>query len=302
MILEPGDVNAIRLAEARGRFATEPELTEAGLTAEEYGRRLARLAAGGLIRGWKTTLTVPPLAGGDWVLGAVLIAGERDVGIGNLLAARLPFVTELIVNDCLPGGIGPGLAVLFYSRDFVSESRFISAIPEIGYHEVHQLMSWTFPVRQPLSSEETALARLLLKQPWLDAAGIADALNRDQNWVRAKLDRLLWSRFNSAGIVRVQPELDWSRAENFGHYHFLLDTGHRPDELSRLLGETGFTLVFDGRRFRDRHLQVERDVWGTAGLWDAVAELNSITGVRVAGLMWHRQLLIHNKWAASLIP
>lgn len=301
MILEPNDVAAVRLAETRGRFAGEAELAQAGLTPIEFAERLARLQQGGLVRGWKTTLAVPPLLGGDWVLGVMLASQPRSLGAANALAAKLPFVSEIVLNDCLPEGAGPGLAVLFYSRDFATESRFIGNTAGLGYHEVHQLATYGFPMRAPMSDDERALLRFLSERPDSDAAAIAAGLSRDGNWVQAKLDRLLWSEFNPSGIVRVQPELDWSRADNFGHCHFLIETGHRPEALARMLDETGCRLVFGGKRFRDRCVQVEADVWGIARLMDAAATLEAIDGVRVAGVMWNREVIVHNKWVGALL-
>ncbi len=301
MILEPNDVSAVRLAEARGRFALEAELTQAGLKPAEFLERLARLQAAGLIRGWKTTLAVPPLLGGEWVLGAVLASAARSLGPANALAAKLPFVSEIVLNDCLPEGAGPGLAVLFYSRDFATESRFISGATGLGYHEVHRLATYEFPVRQPLSTEEKQLLRFLFERPESDRAAIGAGLGRDERWVSAKLDRLLWSEFNPSGIVRVQPELDWSRADNFGHCHFLLETGHRGDGLRRVVEEAGFRLVFGGKPFRERCVQVEADVWGLGRLMDAAATLERIEGVRVAGVLWNREVIVHNRWVGALL-
>jgi hypothetical protein len=301
MILEPNDVAAIRLAEARGRFASEPELARSGLRPAEFAERLARVQSGGVIKAWKTTLAVPPLLGGEWVLGVVLAGAPRSLGPANALAAKLPFVTEIVLNDCLPEGAGPALAVLFYSRDFASEAQFIGNTAGLGYHEVHKLAGYEFPMRLPMSDDEKALLRLLAEQPHLDAAGIGSALGRDGRWVGAKLDRLLWSEANPSGVVRVQPELDWSRADNFGHCHFLLETGHRPEALAKMVEETGYRLVFGGKRFRDRYVQVEGDAWGIARMMDAAAALEALDGVRVAGVLTNREVIVNTKWVGSLL-
>ena len=123
--------------------------------------RLQRLGSLGIIRGFKTTLVVPPLLGGDWVWAAVLANAKSRLGLANALAARLPFVSEIVLNASLPDGVGPNLAVLFYSRDFDKEADFIRNAPGIEYHEVYRVAEYSFPVAMPLSRDEKALVRYL---------------------------------------------------------------------------------------------------------------------------------------------
>ena len=163
MILEKSDVAALRLAETRGWFPTDAEVTAAGLKPADYAERLQRLCSLGIVRGFKTTLVVPPLLGGDWVWAAVLANSKRGLGLANALAAKLPFVSEIVLNASLPDGVGPNLAVLFYSRDFDKEADFIRNAPGIDYHEVYRVAEYSFPVALPLSKDEKELVRYLVE-------------------------------------------------------------------------------------------------------------------------------------------
>ncbi|MBM3313523.1 hypothetical protein FJY70_02890 [candidate division WOR-3 bacterium] len=301
MILEKNDVAALRLAEQRGYFAGEGEMAAVGLTPAEYADRLRRLRAVGVIRGFKTTLVVPPLLGGDWAWAVVLASARRGLGLANVLAARLPFVTEMVLNVSLPERVGPNVAVLFYSRDFEREAEFIRNSSDIDYHEVYRIAEYSFPVALPLSTDEKELVRFLVEHPDSGITELGSELRRGPAWVRAKLDRLLWSESNRTGVLRVLPELNWAAVENFGHFHFLLETGHRADELAQLIKEEGLSLVFGGRTYQGRYVQVEADVWGMGKLLDTVAGLDQLTGVRVAAALWNREVVINNGWVAGLV-
>jgi DNA-binding Lrp family transcriptional regulator len=301
MILEKNDVAALRLAEARGWFPTDGEIAAVGLKSAEYTERLRRLCSLGVIRGFKTTLVVPPLLGGDWVWAAVLASAKRDLGLANALAAKLPFVSEIVLNTSLPEKVGPNLAVLFYSRDFEKEAEFIRNAPGIEYHEVYRIAEYSFPVALPLSKDEKELVRYLAKHPDSVIAEVGSEMGRDPTWVRAKLDRLLWSETNRTGVLRVLPEVNWAPVENFGHFHFLLETGHRPDQLGRLVSEAGLSVVFGGKTYQNRYVQVEADVWGIGKLLDTVTFLDQIAGVRVAAVLWNREVVINDKWVPGLV-
>ena len=302
MIVEKADVAALRMAETRGWFPTEGELASVELTPADFGDRLRRLSAAGIIRSFKATLVVPPLQGGDnWVWAAMVATSKRALGVANALATRLPFVSDIILNSSMPENVGPNLAMLFYSRDFESETEFIRTTAGLDYHEVYRVAEYSFPVALPLSTDERTLIRHVTEHPDSDIAACGSALGRNPTWVRAKLDRLLWSESNRSGVLRVQPEINWSLADNFGHFHFLLETGHRPAQLERMVAEQGFSLVFGGRPYQGHYVQVEADLWGVGKLMDAVVYLNQISGIRVAGVLWNREVTVNNRWVAGLL-
>jgi len=301
MILEKSDVAALRLAEARGWFPNDSEVTAAGLKPADYAERLQRLCSLGIIRGFKTTLVVPPLLGGDWVWAAVLASSKRGLGLANALAAKLPFVSEIVLNASLPDKVGPNLSVLFYSRDFDKEADFIRNATGIDYHEVYRVAEYSFPVALPISKDEKELVRYLVEHPESEIADVGSGMERTATWVRAKLDRLLWSDTNRTGVLRVLPEVNWAPVENVGHFHFLLETGHRPERLGRLVAEAGLTVVFGGKTYQNRYVQVEADVWGIGTLLDTVAFLDQIAGVRVAAVLWNREVVINAKWVPGLV-
>ncbi|MEO0080343.1 MAG: hypothetical protein ABIK44_06690 [candidate division WOR-3 bacterium] len=301
MNLEREDLATLRLLEARGRFARDAELAKAGLAHDRFEESLERLTASRVIEGFRVTVAPPPLIGGDWVLGALLGISNDPLGVANLLVKRLPFVSEIIFNSGLPEGLGPNLTLLFYSRDFDTEARFIQNTPGLSYQEVYRVKEFSFPVALPISSEERALIRALVKSPKAGLAELGAALGQTPDWVRTKLDRLLWNEGNSQGLLRIQPEVNWASVANFGHFHFLVETGHRPDQLRRLVSADSFELVLGGKPFHNRYVQLEADVWGIGELMNKVMFLNRLAGVRVAGVLWNREARVNTAWVIDLV-
>ena len=48
-------------------------------------------------------------------------------------------------------------------------------------------------------------------------------------------------------------------------------------------------------------VQVEGDVWGIARMMDAAAALEAIDGVRVAGVLTNREVIVNTKWVGALL-
>ena len=282
-------------------FPTEGELAGVELTMDDYRRRLRRLSAAGVIRSFHAILVVPPLLGGDWVWAGVLATVARPLGVANALVRKLPFVTEIIMNAGLPDKLGPNLAMLFYSRDFDTEARFIRSAAGMEHHEVYRVAEYSFPMVQPLSSDEKRLLRQLVGNPAADIRVLGAELGQTPDWVQVKLDRLLWTPSNRSGVIRIQPEVDWTKVENFGHFHFLLLTGHQPEQLQRLVEERGFELVMRGKTYRERFVQVEADVWGVADLMERVAYLDQIASIKVAGVIWNERVTVNSDWVPGLL-
>lgn len=301
MILEPADLLALRLAETRHYLFDHPDLENAGFTIQTYQERLARLQNEGILRSRHLTLFVPPLLGGNWVLAALLTRAEAPYDTASQLVSRLPFVTEILFNATFPAGIGHNLALLLFSRDLENETRFLESLPGLRDLEVFRIREYAYPVSLPLSGEERAFLRFLFHNPDADAPAIAAHFGQNENWVRAKLDRLLWTADNRTGIFRIQPAIEWSKAENFGHFHFLLETGHRPEEISRLTAESGFQLVMSGRPISGRYLTLEADVWGIPDLISRIDLLERLNGVRVAGIIYNQELVINTAWVEKLL-
>jgi hypothetical protein len=242
------------------------------------------------------------MLGGNWVWAAMLARTNQPLEQAQNLTRRLPFVTEILVNSCLPANIGPNLGLLFYSRDFENENRFIHSTAGLQDIEVFKIQEYSYPVALPLSRDEQALVRFLAANPQSDSSGIATAFGQNENWVRAKLERLLWTENNRTGIIRIQLGIDWSVCANFGHFHFLLETGHRPEQVAKLVADRNFEPVLGGRPICGRYLGVEADVWGISDLFQRVEFLEKINGIRVAGVISNREILINSDWVLKTIP
>ncbi|MGQ9707503.1 MAG: hypothetical protein ACUVUR_01325 [bacterium] len=307
MFLDLEDVLAIRMAESRSSLLA-PEtpgwtelLQKTGLNQESYRQRIDRLHHAGLIRSFHLTLVVPPLLGGNWVWAGMLARTNQPLEQANNIKSRLPFVTEIFFNSCLPGNIGPNLALLFYSRDFETENRFIHSAAGLRDVEVFKIAEFSYPIALNLSREEEALVRFLASNPQSDASFIASAFGQNENWVRAQLERLLWTENNRTGVIRIQLSIDWSVCANFGHFHFLLETGHRPEQVAKLVADQNFELVFNGRPISGRYIGIEADVWGISDLLRRVDFLEKINGIRVAGVMGNREVSINSDWILKII-
>ncbi|MGC8798549.1 MAG: hypothetical protein ACP5PK_07825 [candidate division WOR-3 bacterium] len=301
IILEPRDITALRLAETRPFYFQDPLLTSAGFTLTEYRQRLNRLTTAGIIRSFHLTLFIPPLLGGNWVWAGIMTRADQPYETAHQLIDRIPFITEILFNTCFPANLGPNLALLLFSRDLETETRFIQTLPGVRETQVFKINEYPFPVSLPLSGEEKALIRFLLQHPDTDAETIAANFGQSLNWIRAKLDRLLWTQDNRNGIIRIQPSINWSNAENFGHFHFLLETGYRPDQLAPLIADHNFTLIMSGTLISNRYLGVEADVWGIADLFQRLEFLEHLHGVRVAALIYNQEVLINDHWVSRTI-
>lgn len=307
MFIEPLDVTLVRLAEARSYSLAQYTqdfstlLENAGLNWQDYLKHIHHLHQTGLIRAYHLTLVVPPLLGGNWVWAAMLAKTDNPLELAANLTSRLPFVTEILINSCLPQNIGPNLGLLFYSRDFDNEIRFIHATSGLQDVEVFKIQEYSYPVALPLSQEEQAFVRFLATNPQSDSGSLASAFGQNENWVRAKLERLLWTEKNRTGIIRIQADIDWSVGINFGHFHFLLETGHRPEQIVKLIGDDNFQLILGGRAITGRYIGVETDVWGLSDLLRRVEFLEKINGIRVAGIIYHREVLINSGWVLKTI-
>lgn len=301
-ILEPLDIVTLRLAESRGWFADSDDLTRAGLDWNGYQKRLERLIALGVIRSFHLILVVPPFLGGKWAWGAVMAKTAAALeAVAQKLVGRLPFVTEIVLNTGLPVGIGPNLALLFYSRDFETETGFIQRFAEVSEVEVFRVQEFLFPVALPLSAEERKLLQVLSGDATQPPSAIAKALGQGEKWVRAKLDRLLWRESNPTGVIAIHASINWTVIANFGHFHFLLETGYRPEQLVKLLAGQGFELVLGGRLISRRFIGVEADVWGVADLLARVDFLEGIKGIKVAGVLYNREVIINDQWVKNLL-
>ncbi len=302
MILEPLDVAVLRIAELYGLFVNLSELALAGLDWDAYRERVNRLMASGILRSFHLTLVVPPFLGGRWVWGAARAKTKANPeAVARKLTARLPFVTEIVLNASLPPKVGPNLALLFYSRDFETERRFIHSVAELQDVEVFKVQEFSYPVALPLSSEEKEFVKFLLENPAQPPDTLASALNKEERWVRARLDRLIWRESNPAGIIRIQSSINWSACDNFGHFHFLLETGYTPEELAKLLTDQGFKIVLGGRLMGGKLIGVETDVWGIGELFKKIELLEGINGVKVAGLLYNQEVIINNGWVKNLL-
>jgi DNA-binding Lrp family transcriptional regulator len=301
MRIDPTDLKLLRAIEWGGIIACNSAVKELKLDETDVRERLERLRREGLVKGLKATIFVPPFLGRDWVWGCTLIQARRPAAVADAIRRKIPFVTEVLYNTSLPAGIGYNLSVLFYATDFPEVEKFLSEIRDIDYVEVYEIGRYSFPLAQSFSADEMHLLRSVAEHPDADLALLAKLTRKPLNWVQTKLEALVWDPDNTKGVILVVPEIDWRRAENFAHIHFLLETSVAPDSVVTELKKQGFTSVFEGRRYRKKYLQLEADVWGFEDLRAKKAALDATQGVSLSGILMSEDNTVVTEWVSGLL-
>jgi DNA-binding Lrp family transcriptional regulator len=306
MRIDQIDLKIIREVENGGRIFLDKigsALDGLNIKKDEIESRLARIESERLIQGYKVTIRIPPLLGGDWIWGCALaVISEPEKAIDQIVK-NLPFVMEIMQNISVPDGIGPNLGILFYTKDFSTSAQFLRELTELNYVEFYKLREYSFPIPAPLSSGEKGLLRELYANPTASHEELSRLTNQDLVWVKEKLSRLITSpeyivtdATDDVGIMQVLPELDWRVCENFCHIHFLIEKGTEKN----CLGHNEFQPVLTGRPFRERFCQIETDLWGFDQLGAKLKTLKQ-SNVNVKGIILAETNHVVNHWALQLL-
>lgn len=293
------DLQIVRALEQGGKYNLKTYLAPVKLPEEETTSRLRRLEAEGVIKGYRLSLFLPPILGGSWDWAAGLtVTGELDLVRPQILK-RLPYATEFIHNQSLPPGLAPNLVVLFYTQNLSQSVSILKGISGVQYLEAYRISSYSFPLSQGLSRDEWRLV-----ETWAQLGGaeteLAQRLERDSNWVSAKLEKLTWRPENPRGVVLVMPEFDFSRVDNFLHVHFLLKGEADLEELEASLKLHGMQFVPYHRRFRECYYQVEADLWGLQDLARCHQFLSRLPGLEVHAILYWESSKIESDWISTL--
>jgi DNA-binding Lrp family transcriptional regulator len=300
MLIDKTDLVILRHLERAGRWLT-PLSTQLKIPEEEISSRIKKLEIEGVIAGYKATIFVPPFLGGDWVWGCVLAtASEREKTIERILQ-KIPFITEIWLNSNLPPHLGHNFSLVFYSKDFDTEVKFLKEIPEISYLEAYRISNYTFPMARIFSSEEKILIRNIFTHPTADAANLAEMCLKNLPWIQTKLEKLIWTPQNTDGVVIVLPEIHFKRIQNFCHCHFVLEISGNRDLLFDEFRTLGFDIVLDGRPFQGRYIQLEADIWGFNDLIAKKMFLETYKEVKIQGIIFAEEMRVVSDWGAKLI-
>lgn len=300
MVIDKIDLAILRHLEHAGHWL-DPLVKEHNLSIEEVKARIKNMEDEKVIMGYKASIFVPPFIGGDWVWGCVLVSAiQRDKAIERILQ-RIPFVTEIWYNASLPSNLGHNFSLVFYSKDFDTEIKFLKEMTEIAYLEAFRISNFSFPIARVFSSEEMLLLKTIFTHPTADASKLAELTLKNLNWIEAKLDKLIWTPQNTDGVIMVLPEIKYKNVENFCHCHFILRFSEDPNLFFDEFKTLGFQLVLDGRPFQEVFIQLEADIWGFSDLLMKCAILEKYKEIKIQGIVFAEEMKIISDWGQKLV-
>jgi DNA-binding Lrp family transcriptional regulator len=301
MQIDQTDLKIVRALEQGGRYNLTNYTLGLGIPEEEVSARTEALEAAEVIKGYRPSLFLPPLLGGDWNWAAALMVVANPETCRSQILEALPYPIEFIHNQGLPPGIAPNLVVLFYTQDLTASMAKIEGISGIDYFEVYRIGSYSFPVTQGLSRDEFRFIKA-----WGESDNASDALTqrlgKDEDWLKAKIERLSWRPDNPGGVLFLMPNLDFSKVENFLHTHFLLEGTTNLRKLKRLFKAQGIQPVPYHSRFRSLYYQVEADLWGFKDLIHCCRFLTRLEGLKLRAMLYWEGSTIESSWISSLQP
>ena len=300
MLIDKKDLAILRHLERSGRWLTSLP-AQLKMTDEEISIRIKKMEIEGVIAGYKTTIFIPPFLGGDWVWGCLLAtAADREKTVARILQ-KIPFVSEIWLNSNLPSHLGHNFSIIFYSKDFDTEIKFIKEIPEISYLEAYRISSFTFPMARIFSTEEKLLLRTVFDFPTADANKLGEICQKNASWIQTKLDKLVWTPQNKDGVIMVLPEIQFKRIQNYSHCHFILEISGNKDLLFDEFKTLGFDIVLDGRPFQGRYIQLEADMWGFNDIVAKKTFLETYKEVKIQGIIFAEEMRVNADWGLKLL-
>ncbi|MCX7785209.1 MAG: hypothetical protein N2201_03135 [candidate division WOR-3 bacterium] len=300
MTIDRIDLAILRHLERTGYWlAPLPHQLQIDLT--EIKTRIARLQTEGVISSYKATIFVPPFLGGEWVWGCVLaITNDYHKAITKI-TAKIPFVSEIWINTNIPSKIGHNLAVVFYSKDFVTETKFLKELPDFAYLETYRIANYTYPLPKIFSTEEKQLLKAIVQHPTAPVEELSELCKKNKNWIETKLEKLIWHSQNPEGIIMVLPEIRYHKIQNFCHCHFVLEISGKAEVVLEELKTKGFETVLENSPFQYNFFQVETDLWGFDDLLRKKHLLESYPEIRIQGIVIAEEMRVISDWAEKLL-
>lgn len=300
MLIDKIDLAILRHLERTGRYLT-PLPEQLGIQLAEINNRIEKLQKEQIISGYKASIFVPPFLGGDWVWACILATTQqREKAIERILQ-RIPFVTEIWLNTNLPSYIGHNFSLIFYSKDFDAEVKFLKELSEISYLEAYRITNFTFPMARIFSAEETLLLKTIFKHPTANANTLAEICQKNLSWVQTKLDKLTWTPQNPDGVIVILPEIKFNQLKNFCHCHFFVELKGKPDLFFDEFKTLGFETVLGGRAYQGRYLQLEIDIWGFNDFFAKKILLERYKEIKIQGIVFAEEMQVISEWGAKLV-
>ena len=300
MLIDKTDLTILRHLERAGRWLGPlPERLK--ISPDDIQSRIKKMETEQVISGYKATIFVPPFLGGDWVWGCVLANAVEREQIINRILQKIPFINEVWLNSNLPSHLGHNFSIVFYSKDFDTEVKFIKEISEISYLEAYRISNYTFPLARIFSSEEKLLLKTIFTNPTADTSRLAESCQKNLSWIQAKLEKLTWTPQNTDGVIVVLPEIHFRRINNFCHCHFILEFTTEPDLLFEELKTLGFDIVLNGRPFQGKYIQIETDIWGFNDLIAKKTFLENYKDIKIHGIIFAEEMRVISDWGVKLV-
>lgn len=300
MLIDKIDLAILRHLERAGRWL-RPLPEQLGIHSEEVINRIKKLENEQIISDYKASIFVPPFLGGDWVWGCILATAQQREKAIERIRQRIPFVTEIWLNTNLPSYIGHNFSVIFYSKDFDTEVKFLKEMPEISYLEAYRITNFTFPIVRVFSTEETLLLRTIFKHPTATTNELADICQKNLTWVQTKFDKLTWTPQNPDGVIVILPEIKFKHLENFCHCHFVIEFSGKPELFFDEFKALGFETILKGRLYQGRYVQLEVDIWGFNDLVAKKRLLENYKEIKIQGIVFAEEMRVISEWGVKLV-
>ncbi|MBS4014845.1 MAG: hypothetical protein KGZ86_00165 [Candidatus Latescibacteria bacterium] len=300
MIIDKIDLAILRHLERSGYWL--PPLTEQlSITEDQIKQRLQNLEQGKIISDYRATIFIPPFLGGEWTWGCILATAQyREKTIEQILK-KVTFINEIWLNSNLPSTLGHNFSLIFYSRDFDTEIKFIQEIPEISYLEAYRIASYSFPIPRIFSSEEIQLLKTIYHNPTATYANLAEKCKKNNDWIKSKIEKLTWTPQNKDGVIYILPQIDYTKIENYSHCHFIVESKTNLQLMLDELKMSGFELVVSQRPYQNQYAQIEADIWGFGDFLTKKSHLDSFKEIKIKGIIFAEKMLVVSNWVADLL-
>jgi DNA-binding Lrp family transcriptional regulator len=299
MMLDKIDLKILRYLENHGFYW--PELKkEFTLEEEELKSRFKKLRDQEIICGLKPVIFIPKYLGGEWIFGCVFAYTKEITRAIDEITNRLVFATEIWINYNIPQDYGYNLTLLFYSRNFSEETKFIKEIKEILLLESPRIIKYSFPVPRVLDTDEQKGLRAILELPEGSIKEWAEYCNVNQLWLETKIAPLIKTKTNPQGIIQILPEINYYKIENFTHCHFFVECRADADFILEELKLSGFQQILPLPIKNKNILQLENDLWGFDDFFKKVDHLKSFRELILKGIVLAYQKIIIDKGSRSL--
>lgn len=296
MIIDPIDLNLLRLLELQGVIPVQEFISKFHISKKEILARIRNFEESGLISSYGFKLFLPGIHGGKWYWGCIAGEAAAKFKVGR----SIPYVQELMENLSFPPGVCPNVSLLFYTRNLRDVRSISTRLPGMKYCEVYKISEYS-----------VGLPRLVLADDWKFLDELCHA--RDVNYAlvssiaddpgsekQVRIARLIWTRKNREGIISIVPNFNWSVIKNYLHIHIAAVTKMRVKELQRVLKEIGYVGNITSR-FKKRYMQIEFDLWGFSDLRVVVNALMRIDRLTVEGCSFAYRNTIYDEWVKDYI-